>query len=453
MSSSFRAIADLVVDNPIIMKDGVFALRRRKTILALALAAVGVVVGSALIWLDETAALRWAPDRPIGDGLMLAMFGIACVMAGVLVPATASSALAGEREHGTLPLLTVTGLSPGRIVVGKIAAILVLAAPFLALPVLPLVLGALSAGISFGAVVVALAGLMVAVVAFAAIGVYASSLTTRARFSAPAALLGAVVPSIVVVMPVVSLLTSTVEGHVRADDVMLALAGLVGGVVVAVAAAYGAWSNLAPRSAPRFMKASTLFVGVTVGLPMLAAAFCHVDWEGMTGLDARYGMLREPLFVLTFLFVSAATLLFAGGVGRDRSAPNPMLIVPPAVLIATVGFIGSFMSTELAVDVDSATRLNDGAQALTVWLHVIAAASAASLCGRLTSNTLLGAFLGGAITLVIILVPAIADEFISGRPPLAFLNFAYVRADDAIASVAFWSVFSGVALFFSRQRR
>ena len=131
-SSVVRDIVGLVVDNPIIRKDGLLVLRRKKTLLALGVAALGVALASVLIWLDDAAIVQWNRDYVVGGQLFSAMLGLSGLVAGVLLPAAAASTLAGEREHGTLPLLMVTGLSPARIVVGKIVAMLVLAGPFVA---------------------------------------------------------------------------------------------------------------------------------------------------------------------------------------------------------------------------------------------------------------------------------------------------------------------------------
>jgi len=335
----------------IIIKDGLLALRRRRTLLGLGFSAVAVAVVAALIWLDETAALAWASNRPVGDGLMLGMLGLAFLAAGVLLPAAASSTISGEREHGTLPLLMVTGLSPARIVVGKTVAMLVLATPFVCLPLPAALLGALSAGVTLWVLAVALCGLAVSMAAFAAVGVYASSLTARSRTSAPAALLGAAVPGIFCALPAMFLITQATERFdAGPDELQAAVAGLLAGGVIALAALYGAWSNLANRAAGRLAPASGLFIFVAVGLPLLAAGLGQIPWDVLVPRETALRAHAWIPVIGAFFFVAAAVVLFSAGVGRDRRAPVPWKIIPPVVLVATVGSLGALL---LVVNVES----------------------------------------------------------------------------------------------------
>ncbi len=449
------SLRDVVFDNPIIVKDGLLALRRRRMLLGLGFAAVVVAVVAALTWLDETSALQWAPDRPVGDGLMLGMLTLSFLAAGVLLTATASSTLSGEREHGTLPLLTVTGLSPSRIVIGKTAAMIVLAAPFVALPLPAAVLGAVSAGISLWWLAVTLAGLAVSMVAFAAVGVYASSLTARSRTSSPAALLAAGVPAIFCALPAMVLITTATEPRDAGPaELQMAVAGLVGGAVIALAALYGAWSNVASRAAGRFAPASALFVFVAVGLPLIAAGLGQLPWDVFAPTEHwRRAHEEGPLFG-AFFFVAAAVMLFSAGVGRDRSAPAPWKVVPLIVLLATVGYVGALLLVVNPVS-EMRTESTGWSQVLVLWLHVVAAASLASLASRFVEQPLLAAGIGVAATLVLVLVPAIADEFTAGTPPMAFLNFVYAGQDgeDALAAaLMFWTGLSIGALALTRRQ-
>lgn len=446
-------LLELFLDNPIVVKDGLLALRRRRTLLGLAFTTLVVVVVSALIWLDESAAHEWAPTRPVGDGLLLAMFGLSFVIAGILLPAMASSTLAGEREHGTLPLLLVTGLSPTRIVIGKTIAMLVVVAPFVLTPLPAALFGALHAGVSLPLLAVGVAGLGVAMVAFAAVGVLASASTARARASAPAALLGAAIPAIFSAAPALNLvIEATQRDGAASEDLQLAVAGMVAGVVVAVAALYGAWSALAPRSSPRFGTGTVLFVGVVVGLPLVAAALGHLPWDLALPTAEAWRQAEPGLPVATSaLFVVAAVLLYAAGVGHDRHAPSPLWLVPGAVLLMSVGYAAGLW---LVIDPVREAQIGDFPDVAFVgvfWLHVLAAASLASLAGRFIRQPMLAAGLGAAGTLIVVLIPAIADEFYVGETPLPFLNFAY--AGDALPQATlFWGALSVGALLMARRR-
>jgi hypothetical protein len=86
---------------------------------------------------------------------------------------------------------------------------------------------------------------------------------------------------------------------------------------------------------------------------------------------------------------------------------------------------------------------------------VVAAASLASLASRFVEQPLLAAGIGVAATLVLVLVPAIADEFTAGTPPMAFLNFVYAGQDgeDALAAaLMFWTGLSIGALALTRRQ-
>jgi len=443
MSSLFHDVTALVVDNPIIRKDGLLVLRRKKTLIALGLAAAGVAMASVLIWLDETAKLQWNPDYPVGGALFGVMLGLAFLAAGILVPAAASSTLAGEREHGTLPLLTVTGLSPARIVVGKVVAMLVLAAPFVALPLPSLAVAGVAIGVDPRVVLFALAGLVTSMVAFAAVGVYASALTERSRTAAPAALLFAAIPAVFCAVPAFGMAIDAANNHLRERELFLTLGGLIAGVVVAVAASWGAWSALAPRSAPRFKGASLLFAGIAVGMPMVAAMLGSL-------VPSPRGDVDDGLLVGAGLFSAAAVLLFSAGVGRDTRAAAPWLVVPVAVTVA----LGSLLWATLGVDGnDHAMSSQDSAQAMTAFTQLVAAAAAAALAGRFIKSSLLAAAAGGGAVLAVTLIPAVLDEVISGRPPLAFLNFAYVHSGEQWLAVGFWTMVSVGCLVFARRRR
>lgn len=444
-SSVVHDIVGLVVDNPIIRKDGLLVLRRKKTLLALGLAALGVALASVLIWLDDATVVQWNPDYAVGRALLSIMLGLAFLAAGVLLPAAASSTLAGEREHGTLPLLMVTGLSPARIVVGKIVAMLVLAAPFVALPLPSMLVAAAAIGVDPLVVMTTLLGLATSMVAFAAVGVYASAMTDRSRTAAPAALVFAAIPAIFCAAPAFGIAVDAADGHLRDREIFLALGGLVAGAVVAVAATWGAWSALAPRSAPRFKGASLLFVVVSVGMPLAAVALTML-------MDGRPGGVDVGLWAGAGLFSAAAVLLFSAGVGRDARAPTPMLVVPVAVATAVATLAAASLAmSRLAHD---GSMLGDqAASAAFACVQLLAASAAAALAGRFIKSPLLAAAAGGSAVLVVALIPKVLDEVLTGPPPLTFLNFAYLAGADELApALLLWAAVSAGCLFFARRR-
>lgn len=455
MITALRSLISLVVDNPIIVKDGVLALRRRKTLFAFGFAAVSVAVVSVLVWLDESRVLsyNYSAPPPVGDDLFMVMLGLALLASAVIVPGLASSSISGEREHGTLPLLTVTGLSPARIVFGKIAATVVLAVPFVALTLPPMLLGAASAGVPAPPVLVALVVLPVALVAFASVGVFASSITQRSRTSAPGALIAAGFPALFIALPAFVACGDAVGGRMRPDSVALAVGSIALGVVVAAGAAYGAWSALSPRSVPRFKKAMTLVLAIVVGLPLVSVALSCCDWEFLVGGTRTFHSDHPhiPALMTSALFSSIAVLLMSAGVARDPRAPSPALVVPLTSLLAIAALLVATMVIVDPSEFRPSSRASAGGVAALIQLF--AAASLASMMGRFIKTAPLAAIIGGGITLAVVLIPAVLDEVLIGTPPLAFLNFSYIREDNVVASVVFWGLVSCVALAVASRRR
>ena len=450
-----QTFRDLFVDNPIVKKDGLWVLARKKTLWGFAAAAVLVGVTGSLVWLSEVQkAEQYGSTFPVGDGLLSIMLGLAFLIAGVLLPAMASSTLAGEREHGTLPLLAISGLSPARIVVGKIAAMLVLVGPFVALPLPGVALGALSIGIDFFPLLVCLCALVTSTVASAAVGVYVSSMTTRGRVAAPAALAAAVVPAFLCAFPALALIAEAVEEtrmaeleyyhHSQTVELTLfALGGIFLGAVVAAAAAFGAWSQLAPRTTPRLARATALFMSIIIGSPLVATVLVLL---GSRGGNSSF-RLTEGFFFFSLLVSAAAVLLYSAGIGRDARAPAPWKMVPTAALAAVGAWV---LCVQLA---DPARHSIDDTGVIAV-MHVLAASALASLVAHRVSSALTAAFAGGAAVVILLLVPAILDEVLIGRPPLAFLNVAYAKNADLPVALLFWgSLTVGALVLASRSRR
>ena len=246
MSTLLASLYDVVVDNPIVAKDASLVLRRRRTIAVWALAAIAVIVTSVTVAVEKAGSLRWYGTlNPVGDDLMMVVTGIALAAVTLLVPAFASSSIAGEREQGTLPLLLVTGLSPLRIVVGKFLAVLVVVAPFIALAFPPLGYAAVLLGVELIDVVLAAAGIAATAVSAASVGVYVSAITSRARAAAPFALLASAVPGVLCAIPAFVGVFAVNNGDEPLRQV--ALGGVVMAAAVTVSALYGAWSALSRR--------------------------------------------------------------------------------------------------------------------------------------------------------------------------------------------------------------
>ena len=133
--SLLTQVSGVLTDNPVLEKDASLLLRRKLAAAAWVLVAGALFCVAGLAWLDgshnDDARLYGTLD-PSGDSMLLVLTGLLLATVSVTMAALAATTITSERERGTLPLLLVSGLTPGRIVGGKIGALLVSAAPFLA---------------------------------------------------------------------------------------------------------------------------------------------------------------------------------------------------------------------------------------------------------------------------------------------------------------------------------
>lgn len=135
--------------------------------------------------LEGFSGLRAAEHTTgISQELSLNLFGFAAVLALVAVPLLSMRMLAGELRDGTFDLLGSSPVSLGEILLGKFLG---LAAPVLALGLLPLItsLGlAFSTDLDLGLLAAATLGVWLTGLMFAAVGLFASSLTTQPGLAA-----------------------------------------------------------------------------------------------------------------------------------------------------------------------------------------------------------------------------------------------------------------------------
>ena len=440
MSTLLASLSDVVIDNPIVAKDASLVLRRRRTIAVWAFAAVALLLVSAFVVLENAGSLRWYGTlNPIGDDLLMAITGIALAAVIVLVPAFSSSSIAGEREQGTLPLLLVTGLSPLRIVVGKLVAVLVVAAPFVALALPPLGYAAVLLGVELVDVGLAAAGIVATTVAAASVGVYVSAITTRARAAAPGALLAAAIPGVLCAVPAFVAVVAVNEGDALLRQI--AVGGLVMAAAITVTAVYGAWSALAPRVVPRFAHATKLFAALVILLPACAHLLIRTTHD-----DDIHGGLIVPLVVS----LAGAVLAYVSTSACDRRAPSPTLLVPAAVLLALLG-VG--FAALPAIEPPLFDRPKELWETTIGALHVLAAASLTALAARLRPMPVLAAIVGVGAVFALLFVPVAMHELGLGRSSTRFLNFAMVSDSSFLLSFGFWSCLSVAALVGASVRR
>lgn len=330
-------LAVLLRDNPVLEKDVSIALRAPQAPLLFAAAGLFLLAIAAFVHLAvEPSApdlATWRTLDPSGRAMFASVAGALLALETFFLPALASSAIAGERERGTLPLLQLSALSPARIVVGKLAALLVTLSPLLALALPVLALASIYGGVRATDVLFAAGLLAVHAVALAATGLGASSLVARARLAAPLAMAFSVGPSIVLGIPGAVALALVGEG----GDASALRAVLATGVVAELCLAAGslvlAREQLSPRTAPRQAGRHAVLGAFLVALPVVGSL-------SFTLLRASDRSLHEATFVASSLGVVVLMLtaaLFAVSFADGGRAPRESPLREAFIVVGLAG--------------------------------------------------------------------------------------------------------------------
>jgi ABC-type transport system involved in multi-copper enzyme maturation permease subunit len=429
MTSFLRS---LLLDNPIITKDANLILRRPRTWAAW-LITVGAFAVIAAMVVDEHDGL-YPPLQPAGDALLAIVTAVATLAASLLVPAFASSTIAGEREQGTLPLLVVTGMSPLRIVVGKAAAVIVVATPFVAVALATMGLAPLLRGVELVDVLAAATGVVATTICAASVGVAVSASATRARVAAPTAVLAGIIPAIFCALPSIVV---TIEVADNGEPVsVLGVAALVAAVLLSIAALFSAWSALAPRSTPRFARATQVFLLVALGMPLAALTL----GSALTSDD-----FRAALVAPTGLLVLVATQVFGAVVGADKKAPSTWKVVPLVWLTGCAGLALLWLTLRPTGTISD----DDIASTIAAALQALASVSLAGLFARRLAVPL------AAVVSVVVVIGAMLLQLVAHALGLRFLdalNFGAVETHNVVGCVLVWVAVAALALAGARKR-
>lgn len=185
MNALLSRVRDALRDpNPIVRKELLAVLRAPLYVRAIVVALV--LLGLVVVSVALNAAESSNPTEA-GRVLFQVFFGGAFLAMALVGPAFGATAIVQEREGRTLDALLLTGMRPGRIVAGKLAAVFVAMAFILVVSVPLLAVVSLFGGISLGHIVVATAY----VLAFGALAVaYGLAVSAQVQ-STRLALLGA----------------------------------------------------------------------------------------------------------------------------------------------------------------------------------------------------------------------------------------------------------------------
>ncbi len=437
-------MATLIVDNPVLIKDASLLLRRRLV------AAIWLLVGCGLLLLMGGTYLASAPDNlrlwgtlhvPGGE-MLTVLTGVLLAAVTFLLPALASTSLTSERESGTLPLLIASGLSPERLVVGKVAGIFTAAAPFFALTLPLFALCSVVLGVDIGDVALAGVGVVVHALTLCCVGVWASAVCDRTRSAALVAVMAALVPSALGAVPVFVSVVSVADDQQRI--VVVGVVGLIIELVIGAAAVVGAWSVLAPQRAARAQPGRWLLVATLLGVPVVAAALLLCS--GNDNLDVAVGVTLQVSALVVGVVALAPVIT-----GRRLNTPTPARTALLAVIVGAVGLgLSSLGWPERMLE---SIPVGDVAAFFSVFAAV---GGVAAFTGRWLKTPAVAFFLTAGVFIALFAVPAIIDEFVAGDPPLAFLNLAYV-VDHAnqppVPTLLFYGALALVTLLCARGAR
>lgn len=145
------------------------------------LGAAQVTIGWVFLQAVENFIGLKAEDRlaSLSTELSLNLFGIASALALIAAPLIAMRMLSGELRDGTYDLLASSPVRVYQIVIGKYLGLVALLTPLCLLPALSVLLLAGAADLDPGLFAAATLGLWLAGLMFAAVGLFASSLSPQ----------------------------------------------------------------------------------------------------------------------------------------------------------------------------------------------------------------------------------------------------------------------------------
>ena len=422
--SLLTQVSGVLTDNPVLEKDASLLLRRKLAAAAWVLVAGALFCVAGLAWLDgshnDDARLYGTLD-PSGDSMLLVLTGLLLATVSVTMAALAATTITSERERGTLPLLLVSGLTPGRIVGGKIGALLVSAAPFLAVMLPLFALCSVFLGVDVDAVAVAVSGVFAHAFAAAAAGVWASAVCQRMRSAAIVALLAAAVPTLLGAGPIFGGLVACIDDQEH-QMLVVSIVGIAIDVLIGIACLVGAWSALSPKSTERWRSARWLLAGALWGIPLLGTGL-------LLALAATTELKQDTaaiVFALSFGLALFTQVVATAVTGRRPSTPGPLKTSLLVYVAACVGLGGLWLVMPEHVQNDPDL---DAFACIAVLCFFGSMLSA--FCSRWLKHPVAVVVVVGAVCGFLLAVPGIFDEFTYGSPPMSFLNPAYALHNDA----------------------
>lgn len=182
--------------NPIISREMRSRMRNRRTFFGLTGYAMllgglaGIIYASFYYSANAYNSQAYnlsTPNIEIGPYLGKTLFSVTVILLLIMLPFTAATlaadAVAGEKERQTYEILRITPMSTPRLVWGKLGAVLVLLVLYILIALPLLMLAFLFGGVTVGELLIATLGLLVTALAFAAWGLYVSSVARTTKMA------------------------------------------------------------------------------------------------------------------------------------------------------------------------------------------------------------------------------------------------------------------------------
>lgn len=358
MSADVRSPSwrDLLVDNPLVDKDAALATRRVPlAVLVLVPTCAAMFFVAVSLDGDLEQLSRWGDGVPHGRGLFAGLLTCAMLYEALLLPVSAASSVANEREGGTWETLITTSLSPSAIVAGKALATgagLGIFLVFMA-PVLAVCCWAGDLGVT--ELLVGLLALVLHGAAQLSAGIYAGATAQSSRTAVMGSLLVATATvTLPLMVPFLSLWVAGEEDAVAARTLGPVLVTLgLGALLVSATCLVSARSSIAPMATPRRGGRSVLLGSALVAVPVMASVTLGL-WPGVLG--AARDTLEIYAFGYSLLFgviagfaVVLEVSMCAGWQGAPLdavSAPRAMAraIVPLAAGVVALAVVGGWVA-------------------------------------------------------------------------------------------------------------
>jgi ABC-type transport system involved in multi-copper enzyme maturation permease subunit len=419
MSADARAASwrELLADNPLVDKDAALATRRLPLAILLLVPTLASMFFAAVVLEGDLDQLsRWGDAMPHGRGLFATLLTCAMLYEALLLPVSAASSVANEREGGTWATLITTSLSPSAIIAGKALATGAGLGIFLAFLAPVLALCAWAGDIGIVEVLVALVALALHGAAQLSAGIYAGATAQSSRTAVMGALLVATATvTLPLMLPFLSLWVAGEEDATtsRVLGPVLITLGL-GALLVSASCLVSARSSIAPMAVPRRPGRSALLGSALIALPVMASAALGL-WPGALG-EARdilevytfgYALLFGIIAGFAVVFEVSMCAGYAGAPLDAVGAPRAMAraMVPLAIGAVSLALVGGWVA--------------DGV------LHVVHAAGVEPYrFGEVASKLLVAALMAIVFYAGVAGTTAIVARFVSGPVPRAAVTLA-----------------------------